>query len=377
MRLPAQSLAIAQNPLYLLTFAFILVFAPARAFAIEREVRVQLFARSNGVDELVIKPPYRIVYPATLAATGSQVRVTPGLQINSGGAGLRSDRLVVESSGRALVLAAGGVEKKITGRVIVTTRGGKLALTAVVPALDYIASSVGSESPPGFLPEALKAQAILVSSYLATRGGIIRDDTSDLAYSGADYARPECVAAARAVLGKILVDEKGRTLKPYFCSTCGGRLSTARAIFSGKAGALATPDRCGFCKASPFYREQTSRINATDIVKALGYEPVSISATDDAGRPLAVSVMMRRGVQPGAAKTITGYQHWLDIGQKLGWGKVPGMQYSFEREGAGYVYKSRGAGHGIGYCQWGGNGMATKSDYKQILRYYFPSARVQ
>ena len=41
------------------------------------------------------------------------------------------------------------------------------------------------------------------------------------------------------------------------------------------------------------------------------------------------------------------------------------------------MFKGRGSGHGVGMCQDGANGMAKAGkDYKQILKRYYPGAKI-
>src|SRR6185437_2788974 len=76
---------------------------------------------------------------------------------------------------------------------------------------------------------------------------------------------------------------------------------------------------------------------------------------------------------------VSGFTFWSEVGQKLGWDKVPGTRYSVARNAAGdVVFESTGAGHGVGLCQWGASELARRGKtYKEILQYYFPSSSVE
>ena len=101
---------------------------------------------------------------------------------------------------------------------------------------------------------------------------------------------------------------------------------------------------------------------------------VTVVSKDSAGRPLAVRVE-RSGA---SAKVVNGYAYWLELGQKLGWDKVPGSRYSVRELPSGdMLLVSTGAGHGVGMCQWGANEMARQGKtYKQILEFYFPDTSI-
>jgi stage II sporulation protein D len=46
------------------------------------------------------------------------------------------------------------------------------------------------------------------------------------------------------------------------------------------------------------------------------------------------------------------------------------------REGDGFVFDGHGFGHGVGYSQWGGAVMGKATDYRDILRFYYPGAEL-
>lgn len=91
-----------------------------------------------------------------------------------------------------------------------------------------------------------------------------------------------------------------------------------------------------------------------------------------AGRPTAVSYSFN-----GHQLRTTGYQFWLHLGQEFGWDKAPGTNFSLREENGQVVIKSRGAGHGVGLCQWGAIGLAKQGrSYRAILSAYFPGTTI-
>lgn len=364
-------------------FAVFVLVSPA--VAIDRVVKVRLFVNAH-TDSYLVSPPFVIVSPHAQAVESGRPWLLKsgqgGVSFGPGsGAGLRASQLVLKPLRGSINVTAGGASgksRKISGRLI--ARAGSAGLIAEIPALDYVSQVVGSESLPEFSLECLKAQAVVVQSWLAARGpGIIGDDTNDMAFGGADYARPLCLSASRAVFDKVLVTSSGRVLKPYFHSTCAGKLSLAPEIFGSKLlyqdgkKVLASPFVCTSCKASPFCRAHVVTLKASDLSAKLKMTPLAVTLKDAAGRPLLVAVERN-----GNKVDYSAYQLWLKIGQSFGWGQVPSMQYDFVRTGDNYVFTSYGAGHGIGLCQWGAQGLSQSGkDYKQILKYYFPEATVR
>ena len=76
---------------------------------------------------------------------------------------------------------------------------------------------------------------------------------------------------------------------------------------------------------------------------------------------------------------MSGYQFWIRLGQSFGWDKCPGTAFKIGKDPDGNIeVESRGAGHGVGMCQWGAAGQAQSGkDYKSILTYYFPGTKLE
>lgn len=381
----------------LLLAACFFLFAQ-KALALPSTVRVRLFSAASESGLLTLSPPFRVLSPHPQVVTGSTLwyvdagrsqsgagvqiypQNTKRASVNAGG-GITGSAIVVAPLARTLTINFGKSSRKVQGAVTFALKNGSLSAVLKLPARDYVYGVVGSESLPEFSPPALRAQAVLVDTWLAHRQAdeIIGDDTSDMAYLGADYARLEVVRAVDSVFPEVLVDKRnGHVIKAFFHSTCGGKLSLPSEIFSGESLAAgstpAQPATCKYCLASPFCKDLTTRLSAKEVRAKLGFDIVEIVQRDSAGRPLLVAIE-----KDGTRKELSGYKLWLRLGQNFGWGKVPGMSYTVEREKDTYKLTSRGAGHGIGLCQWGAQGLSRapyNKDYREILGYYFPQAQI-
>jgi len=88
--------------------------------------------------------------------------------------------------------------------------------------------------PFTWLPEALKAQAVVARSYaLATRRTGAFDlypDTRSQVYLGIEHEKPSTNAAVNATAGQVVLYE-GQVAKTYFFSTSGGRTASAEDVW--------------------------------------------------------------------------------------------------------------------------------------------------
>lgn len=369
------------------------------AIANEQEVNVSLFSvdrEAGRLKSVEVLSPFRIISPASLR--GHRGRLFSAESSTKNEIALAHKKLAVQSlvivplSGR-LKLKAGSRTRLVSGPLKIRAEKGCLTIVDGEPLRQYLAAAVGSESPASFPQEALKAQAILVQSWLkARRSGIIDDTTNEICFAGEEAITPAARKAVDAVFGETLC-EHGKVLKPYFHSTCAGGISDAQEIFSGKKSTAGNDNTsaviCKNCVQSPFYKEHRSEIPAGELARKLGYLPVRIATSDDCHRPLTVEVIAAGNSSTVSdaqdltvsdahhPPTVSGYDLWLAIGKNFGWGLVPGMRYRFERSGSDFVFISSGAGHGAGLCQWGSCGLAKhKSNYKEILHFYFPKAEI-
>jgi stage II sporulation protein D len=108
--------------------------------------------------------------------------------------------------------------------------------------------------------------------------------------------------------------------------------------------------------------------------QALGNGDLEIVQSDPWGRPLRIRV---------GSQLLTGQEFVLRLGQTLGWGILPSNRFTWERlqpkpgQQEVYLFTYRGAGHGVGLCQWGSRGLAEQGyTAPQILNHYFPGTQV-
>ncbi len=359
----------------------------ARA-ALPSQVRVRLFEAHPKFQAFRLQGALRIQggagssIPASLLTVGqSQGR----LWVRCGklqGMCYQGTRLTVQAIGSKpiQVTALHGTitlpARRYTGQLAFLTHEGRLTVFNTLPARHYVAVVISSETGPTWPLEALKAQAVLTQTRLNRYklGDVLGDSTQQEAYLGEAYLKPNAEQAVRAVWGQTLT-RNGQVIQPYYHASCGGHTSDLR-LFAGKPMASGQSDGvvCPYCQRAPFAQPTVSVLNVTQWQSVYPQIPLKesipkVTRVDASGRPLQVQVGTLR---------LSGYQFWLQLGQRLGWDKLPGTRFQLQAFPNGKIrLSSTGAGHGVGLCQWGAAAMARQGKrYHQILKFYFPQARL-
>jgi stage II sporulation protein D len=250
---------------------------------------------------------------------------------------------------------------------------------------------------------ALEAQAVVSRTFALrnlgrrrTQGFDLSASVSDQVYSGVAAETPEGRAAVLETRGQVLT-YNGRTAEAFFYSTCGGRTAAGVEVFRGAAQPYlrSVPDEAAngsaYCSISPRYRwreEWTGEALRATLQRNL--PAVSGLKGDDIRQVRDVRVDRR---------TPSGRVDQLTIALSGPEVKVGGSSIrQVFRSASGELLRSNafrvavtgggsrvshlavdgmGAGHGVGFCQWGAVGRArTGHGYQQILAAYFPGTRV-
>lgn len=271
--------------------------------------------------------------------------------------------------------------RRYTGQLTFVIQQGRLTVFNTLLARHYVAVVISSETGPAWPLEGLKAQAVLTQTRLSRYkpGDVLGDSTQREAYLGETYLKPHAEQVVRAVWGQTLT-RNGQAIQAYYHASCGGHTSdlgwfSGKPMASGQAGGVV----CPYCAKAPFSQPTVSVLNAAQwqsvypkipLQNAAPTESVpKVTRVDASGRPLQVQMGTLR---------LSGYQFWLQLGQRLGWDKLPGTRFQLQALPNGQIrLSSTGAGHGVGLCQWGAAEMARQGKrYDQILKFYFPQAHL-
>ncbi len=292
------------------------------------------------------------------------------------------------------------------GSVVIAPARSGLSAINDVGLEEYLQSVVGGElgrRAPGEI-EAVRAQAIVSRTYaLKNRGrwraqGFDYNSTvADQVYFGVGAENPFSRQAVAETRG-IAVTWGGAPIDAFFFSTCGGRTEQGTEVFRGavrpylRSVSDASPSGLAYCAISPRYewREVWSGDGLRDALRR--YLPAA------AGIP-AGRVRQVRDVRI-AERTVSRRVRTLVISLPDGDVAVasPSVREAL-RPASGEILRStafslrathaggeiarlevdgHGAGHGVGFCQWGAVGRARAGQgHADIIAAYYPGTRLE
>jgi stage II sporulation protein D len=266
----------------------------------------------------------------------------------------------------------------LVGEVEVRPGAKGLDVVHALPMEEYVAAVAGTEMPPSFPPEALKAQAVAARTFaIAKKVAAVTEGRAwhlgatvvHQVYQGSARTDPRARAAADATAGEVLAHDH-EPADAFFHAACGGRTETGAAAL-GRDRAYLPSVPCGGCAGSPLDR-WTRRFEGAELGRALGVAraPVAVRVAERTASGRAARIEVEAG---GTPISIGG----ADFRQRIGWSRLPSLAFEVRRERGAFVFTGRGAGHGAGLCQWGAAGLARDGlGYREILARYYPGAEL-
>lgn len=344
------------------------IVGQAQEFTIQVEGPVSLTALGDGA-ELMAKPSLAAVKVRTAA---------DGIRIGDWTAQRPAIRIAPQKDAS---LRVNGVRYRGLLEVYRSPRG----LLTGVNSLDlesYLCAVLGSEMPLSWSAEALKAQAVAARSYALYRMKTRADElhhvvatVQDQRYCGLVNENARAREIVELTEGIVLLSSS-KIFPAYYHATCGGHTEDARLVFGEEQAKPLSGARCGFCGASKYYRWSVS-ISEKTIVTALADRRPGL-------RTLAAITPFQKG-KSGRAQFVeiapgNGERFRLpatELRSRLGVDKLRSTAFSAVRDGPRWRFTGAGWGHGVGLCQWGAGGMASRgADYQEILRHYYPGAQL-
>lgn len=344
------------------------------------------------------------------AAAAETLRIAiargPSLEVLAGSLVARVDDAEPESIGASLTLKAvgslvsygerlvakvaledaSGGDVSIGGRLVlghaevVATEAGLVAIDEV-ELETYVASVLGAEMSPSWPAAALEAQAVAARTYALTKkqrakAGApfhLEATVSHQVYRGHASMDMRTVLAADATRGLVLVygDALADT---YFFASCAGRTASSEEAF-GTAVPYLVPATCEGGEKAPALR-WTRTVDVMTLGKALleakaigdrliGVEVASRTPTGRAAKFRLKTKRSSRLISAAEFRRFVGYR------------ELPSLDVDAAMKGSRLVLTGRGAGHGVGLCQWCARGQALAgAAAADILRRYYPGTKL-
>lgn len=377
-----------------------------------RDVRIGITVAAaeitiGGSDPLVITDPAGARLQDVIE--GSSWRVRPaGAQMSLlGPAGLnggRVDAVVITPLHPGQFVRIDGRDYRGEVTIIV----GPSGLTAVnrLGIESYLAGVLSAEMGrrESIEAQAVYAQAVISRTYAVKNLGKRRalgfdlyGTVADQVYGGVGSETAMSWEAVRGTRAQVITWQ-GRPIDAFFYSTCGGRTESGVAVFqlAGdpylKSVSDVDPDGLAYCRFSPRFRwrEEYSGDSLEAMLRRTlpGLAQVSPAAMNDveavkvtrrtpSGRVDAVEFRLS-GQQVTVSGQAVRRAFLLSTGEIL---RSTAFDIDERADGARVSWLAidgRGAGHGVGFCQWGAVGRAREGQgYEQILMAYYPSTRIE
>lgn len=302
------------------------------------------------------------------------------------------------------------------GLVTVNGRGfrGRIELAATAAGLTVInrldlesyllgvlGAEMGRRDPED--AEALAAQAIVSRTFAirnlgkrAAQGFDLQATVVDQVYGGVATEYPLAAEAVHRTAGRILTWQ-GLPIDAFFFSTCAGRTADGTEVFAAadrpylKSVPDTDPSGQAYCRISPRFRwretwteaqlgevlrqglPRAAGVAAADVAPVGG---VTVTRRTPSGRVARITFLLHRGTAQVEGPAIRQVLH------PVGEPSLRSATFELQEEPGGgrvtrLVADGQGAGHGVGFCQWGAVGRSRAGqDAAAILRAYFPGTDI-
>ncbi|MCU0620647.1 MAG: SpoIID/LytB domain-containing protein [Gemmatimonadales bacterium] len=370
----------------------------------EPEVRIALGVGADDLElgggaALRVSAPDGALLASLPAGTSARVRPRPGQVALAGtrAGGVEAPVMVVSAPAGGSVRLSG---REYRGHLVLRRDRRGVTAVNVLPMEAYLLGVVGAElgtRAPGDR-EALRAQAIVARTYALRNLGRWNADgfdlyagVSDQVYGGLAAENEAVRSAVEGTRGQV-VTYQGALVDAFFFSTCGGRTANGTEAFRAadrpylRSIVDAPPSGAAYCSVSPRFR-WTERWTGEALANTLRRTvPSALQVSESEIVPVRDVRVARQGPSGRVAQLVLQLRSrelTVDgplVRQVL---RPPGgellrstaVTLATTHEGGRVhqlVIEGRGAGHGVGFCQWGAIGRARAGQRApEILAAYY------
>ena len=268
-------------------------------------------------------------------------------------------------------------KKQYPGSLELHEEDGRLLLVNEVELEHYVQGVVAAELPASWGLEAKKAQAVAARTYAimqqnnSTKSYDLESTVRDQVYSGRP-ADSSSRAAVTTTHGEVL-SRGGHLVSAWYHSACAGQTEVPANVWPERPSNGNASVKCGFCGdvGRKLWKANISPEELLEALRNAGEKANQLTGLHIRERSLSGRVTLLDLVTDQGAIRLQGNR----FRELLGWNRVRSTRFESKVEGNGFEISGRGAGHGVGMCQWGARTMAgSDHDYQDILGHYYPGA---
>jgi stage II sporulation protein D len=247
----------------------------------------------------------------------------------------------------------------------------------------YLQGVLAGEMPTSWPIEALKAQAVSARTYTLFEMNERRREPYQVEAGILDQAFSEPANETQRLKVKQAIDEtkdlvltqKGRVIKAYYHSDCGGQTEDPHFVWGTKVDKRhpqsVADDQCALNPQSKWAVEMTLdevREKLLSLHSDLGdIDDVRVASRTPSGRADLIA-LSENGEQQAL---VSGNE----FRRAIGFMKIRSTLFNIQVNEKSVIFSGRGFGHGSGLCQWGSKFLAEKGmGVKEILKHYYPTA---
>lgn len=267
--------------------------------------------------------------------------------------------------------------------VRVATRSGHSMKVKKLPLEKYLIGVLASEIPADWPLEAIKAQAVASRSYTLYRKNHPRSEKYDLEASTQDQVFGKKIKNRRLFAQALhetanqVLEENDHIVPAFFHSCCGGFSERGSEVWPEVTDQSVSHSRGDpYCENCPRYHWELplSLSELNDLVgPGLGNRKpivgIDIESRNESGRvtSLVLHTEDHKTFHMAAPK----------FRETIGFTRLLSTLFDITHEDSKLWFRGKGAGHGVGLCQWGAKGMADAGkSYQEILEFYYPGAQL-
>lgn len=252
--------------------------------------------------------------------------------------------------------------------VMVKTKGKTLQ----VPLDEYLVGVVAGEMPVSFELEALKAQVVASRTFVMSRGLKVDNTTASQVFLtkeqmkkkwGKKYSqnKKKIEKAVKDTHNEVMTYH-GNYISAMFFSSCNGKTNSSEDYFVNEVAYLKSVDSSWDLTIDP-QNKRTKTFTKAQIKNAFGMSSNDIRITSYTNSGYVNKVVINHKEYSGR-----------EVREKLG---LASSCFQIQLTSHGYVFTTRGSGHGVGMSQYGAQGMALeKKSYQEILHHYYKNIKI-